>query len=153
MHDISIPVNGSRLRDRKYNFVQKAVGGCTSYDVIAQWPDLTRWIFFCQNLRKGCPKRYAKCQRNPPSRSAAILEKLIWAASAPLPLHRRGIILRKKTYNLQGLGHVTKGHRKIKVTSIPCAHIYGPICTQIPIIVVLYPMTLFSLTFNGCQLK
>ena len=42
---------------RKHDFVAKVAGGCSSYDVIAPWPDLTRSIFFCQKLRKVCPIR------------------------------------------------------------------------------------------------
>ena len=54
--------------------LKKSVGGCSSYDVIAPSPDLTRSIF-SQKLRKGCPINYAKFQRDPPSGSAAISEK------------------------------------------------------------------------------
>ena len=42
---------------RKHDFVAKVAGGCSSYDVIAPWPDLTRSNLFCQKLRKVCPIR------------------------------------------------------------------------------------------------
>ena len=92
MHNISIPVNGSKLRGWKHDFLEKSVGGCTSYDLLyLPWPDLTR-SFFCQELRKGCPISYAKFQRDPPSGSEAIPEKLMGVASTPpLPLQGRGL--------------------------------------------------------------
>ena len=43
---------------RKHDFVVKVAGGCSSSDVIAPWPDLTRSISFCQKLCKVCPMRY-----------------------------------------------------------------------------------------------
>ena len=58
-HNVFIPVNGSRFRGWKHNFLEKLVRGCTSYDVIAPWLDLTRSIFLLK-LRKGCPISYAK---------------------------------------------------------------------------------------------
>ena len=39
MHNISMSVNASKLRGWKHDFLEKSVGGCTSYDVIAPWPD------------------------------------------------------------------------------------------------------------------
>ena len=91
MHNISDPVNGCKLRDWKHYFPQKSVGGCTSYDIIALWPDLTRPIFLCQTLRKGCPIGYAKFQRDPPSGSEAISEKLIEEVASLPTLHGRGL--------------------------------------------------------------
>ena len=60
----------------QHDFLEKPVGDCTSYDVIGRWPDLTRSIFFCQKLWKGCPISYAKHQCDSPRGSAAIPEKL-----------------------------------------------------------------------------
>ena len=57
--------------------LKKSVRGCTSYDVIAPWPGLTRLISFCQKLHRGCPISYAKFQRDPPSGSEVIPEKLM----------------------------------------------------------------------------
>ena len=74
MHNISIPVSGSRLRGWKCDFLEKPVGGCTSYDVIARWPNRTRSMFY-QKLYKGCSISYAKFQRDLLSGSAAISEK------------------------------------------------------------------------------
>ena len=47
----------------KHGFVSKISGGCSSYDVIAPWSDLTRSIFLNQKLRKACPIRYPKTRR------------------------------------------------------------------------------------------
>ena len=41
----------------KHDFVAKVAGGCSSYDVIVPWPDLTRSNIFCLKLRKVCPIR------------------------------------------------------------------------------------------------
>ena len=35
MRNIFIPVNGSKLRDWKHDFLEKSVGSFTTYDVIA----------------------------------------------------------------------------------------------------------------------
>ena len=48
----------SRQGAVKHGFVSKIAGGCSSYDVIAPWPDLTWSVFFYQKLRKVCPIRY-----------------------------------------------------------------------------------------------
>ena len=53
----------SRQGAVKHTFVSKIAGGCSSYDVIAPWPDLTWSIFFYQKLRKVCPIRYSKIRR------------------------------------------------------------------------------------------
>ena len=86
MHNVSIPVNGGKLRGWKYDFLEKSVGGCSTYDVIAPWPDLTRPICFCQKLRKRCFISYAKFQRDLSSSLAAILENthggLHWRGSS-----------------------------------------------------------------------
>ena len=47
----------------KHGFVSKIAGGCSSYDVIALWPDLTWSFFLKQKLRKVCPIRYPKTRR------------------------------------------------------------------------------------------
>ena len=52
----------SRQGAVKHGFVSKIAGGCSSYDVIAPWPDLT-WSFFYQKLRKVCPIRCTKTRR------------------------------------------------------------------------------------------
>ena len=67
----------SKLRGWKHDFLEKSVVGCTSYDVITPWPDLTRSTFPCQKLHKGCAISYTKCQRDPPCGSEAIPEKLM----------------------------------------------------------------------------
>ena len=54
MHNISIPVNGNKLPDRKHNFLEKSVEGCTSYDVIALWSDLI-WLKKCKSCAKNAP--------------------------------------------------------------------------------------------------
>ena len=52
--------------------------------------DLTRpGHFLCQKLREGCPINYAKFQRDPPSGSAAISDKL-WRWHPPPPCTGEG---------------------------------------------------------------
>ena len=46
----------------------KSCEGCSSYDVITSWPDLTWPNFFHQKLRKGCPISYGEFQQDPPKR-------------------------------------------------------------------------------------
>ena len=53
---------------RKHDFVAKVAGGCSSYDVIAPWPDLTRSIFL-PKIAQGLPHKVAQ---NPAARSAAV---------------------------------------------------------------------------------
>ena len=56
----------SRLFMVKRDFTEKSAGGCTSYDVIAPWPDLTRSIFFSPKYARRLP--HSLCQTS--SRSA-----------------------------------------------------------------------------------
>ena len=70
------------------HFLEKSVGGCTSYDVIALRPDMTRSFFF-QKLRKRCLISYTEFQRNPPSGSAAISEKNSWGVASNLTARAR----------------------------------------------------------------
>ena len=65
----------SRQGAVKHGFVIKIAGGCSSYDVIAPWPDLTWSIFFYQKLRKVCPIRYPKTGRRYVAPFFAICEK------------------------------------------------------------------------------
>ena len=45
----------------KHDFVAKVAGGCSSYDVIAPWPDLTRSIFFLlPKIPQGLPHKVAE---------------------------------------------------------------------------------------------
>ena len=60
MHNISILVNGSKVRGRKHDFLEKSVGGCTTYGVIAQWPDLTRWWARTAKQKWGCCSLWEK---------------------------------------------------------------------------------------------
>ena len=69
----------------------KSCEGCSSYDVITSWPDLTRPIFFHQKLRKGCPISYGKFQHDPPNGVASSSEKLMGGLHQP-PLTGRGLI-------------------------------------------------------------
>ena len=54
---------------RKHDFVAKVAGGCSSYDVIAPWPDLTRSIFFLPKIAQGLPHQVAQ---NPAALRAAV---------------------------------------------------------------------------------
>ena len=38
----------------------KLAGGCTYFDVITPWPEMTSQSFLHQKMRKGCPIGYAK---------------------------------------------------------------------------------------------
>ena len=50
---------GKTVKDAvKHGFVSKIAGGCSSYDIIAPWPDLVN--LFYQKLRKVYPIRYTK---------------------------------------------------------------------------------------------
>ena len=51
---------------RKHDFVAKVAEGCSSYDVIAPWPDLTRSIFL-PKIAQGLPHKVAQ---NPAARIA-----------------------------------------------------------------------------------
>ena len=53
---------------RKHDFVAKVAGGCSSYDVIAPWPDLTRSIFL-PKIAQGLPHKVAQ---NPAALRAAV---------------------------------------------------------------------------------
>ena len=57
---LSFASMASRQGAVKHGFVIKIAGGCSSYDVIAPWPDLTWSIFFHQKLRKVFLIRYPK---------------------------------------------------------------------------------------------
>ena len=49
---------------RKYDFVAKVAGGCSSYDVIALWPDLTRSILL-PKVTQGLPHKVAEIPAAP----------------------------------------------------------------------------------------
>ena len=64
----------------KHEFVNKIAWGCSSYDVIAPWTDLTwpdlTWSFFIyQKLHNICPIRYSKTRRRYTLTFFAICEK------------------------------------------------------------------------------
>ena len=90
MHNISIPVNGSKLLGWKHNFLEKSVGVCSSYDVISQWPDMTLLMFFLPRIAQRMPHKLSKISARSPSGSVAISENS-WG-SCP-PLHWRGLKL------------------------------------------------------------
>ena len=52
-----LPVNGNKLRCWKQGFVDKSVGGCTFYDVLAPWPSIIRQKI-TKKLRKRCSMSY-----------------------------------------------------------------------------------------------
>ena len=67
---LSFASMASRQGAVKHGFVSKIAGGCSSYDVIAPWPDLTWSVFFYQKLHKVCPIRYLP--QNPAALFAAV---------------------------------------------------------------------------------
>ena len=46
----------SRQGAVKHGFVSKIAGGCSSYDAIAPWPDLT-WSIFLPKVAQGLPQK------------------------------------------------------------------------------------------------
>ena len=60
------------------------VEGCSSYDVITWWPDLTWPFFFYQKLRKRRPITYGKFQRDTPNGVASSSENSCGVATTPL---------------------------------------------------------------------
>ena len=74
----------------KHDFVAKVAGGCSSYDVIALWPDLTGSIFF-PKIAQGLPHKVAQ---NPAARSAAVFSlsaKNLRGRLHQPPLYGRGL--------------------------------------------------------------
>ena len=53
---LSFAAMASRQGAVKHGFVSKIAGGCSSYDVIAPWPDLT-WSFFLPKVAQGLPHK------------------------------------------------------------------------------------------------
>ena len=56
---LSFASMASRQGAVKHGFVSKIAGGCSSYDVIAPWPDLT-WSFFLPKVAQGLPHKEPK---------------------------------------------------------------------------------------------
>ena len=65
--------------------------GCSSYDAITSWPDLTKFCFH-QKLRKRRPISYGTFQHDTPNGVASSSEKLMGVHHPP-PLHWRGLNL------------------------------------------------------------
>ena len=82
---LSLVSMASRQGAVKHGFVSKIAGGCSSYDVIAPWPDLTWSIFFYQKLRKVCPIRYPKTRRRYAPPFFRYLRKTSGGGVAPTP--------------------------------------------------------------------
>ena len=61
-------------------------GGCSTYNIITSWPDLT-WPFFNHKFRKRCPMSYKKISARYSKRMASGPENLKGVASTP-PLAR-----------------------------------------------------------------
>ena len=76
----------SRIRDltRTYDWYIYH-GGCSSYDVIAPWPDLTWSICFYQKLRKVCPIRHTKTRRRYAPSFFRYLRKTLGGLHPPYP--------------------------------------------------------------------
>ena len=74
---IPIQVNRTHAKLRLLTISLKSCEGCSSYDVITSWPDLTRPNFCHQKLRKGCPISYGKFQHDLPNGVASSSEKLM----------------------------------------------------------------------------
>ena len=74
---IPIQVNRTTPSCVYSRFRWNLIEGCSSYDVITSWPDLTRPIFFHKKLRKRCPISYGKFQHDSPNGVASSSEKLM----------------------------------------------------------------------------
>ena len=94
MRNISISANGSRLRDSKHDFLETSVPDCTTYDVIALWPDVTN--IFYKKLRKKMHHKLCKISA--------------WSA------HQFGVHFRKKTYG--GLLQPSLHGRVLRIFSV-----------------------------------
>ena len=79
---IPIQVNRTTPSYVYSRFRWNLVEGCSSYDVITSWPDLTR-PFFHQRLRKRCPISYGKFQHDYPNGVASSSEKLMGGCINP----------------------------------------------------------------------
>ena len=70
---------------RKHDFVAKVARGCSSYDVIAPWPDLTRSNFLLPNIAQGLPHKVAK---NPVALRAVVFSLSVKNLSGGGGLHQ-----------------------------------------------------------------
>ena len=88
---LSFASMASRQVAVKHGFVSKIAGGCSSYDVIAPWPDLT-WSIFLPKVAQGLPH---KVPQNPAALRAAVFtlsaKKFREGGVAPTPLSGRGL--------------------------------------------------------------
>ena len=85
---IPIQVNRTTPSCVYLRFCWNLVEGCSSYDVITSWPDLT-WPNFCRRkLREGRPISYGKFQRDTPNGLASSSEKLMRGCINPPSLAR-----------------------------------------------------------------
>ena len=57
---LSFASMASRQGAVKHGFVSKIAGGCSSYDVIAPWPDLTWSFFFLPKVVQGLPHQVSQ---------------------------------------------------------------------------------------------
>ena len=80
---IPITVNRTTPSCVYSRFRWNLVEGCSSYDVITSWPDLTRTNLFHQKLRKRFPISYEKFQRDSPNAVASSSEKLMGGLHQP----------------------------------------------------------------------
>ena len=82
---LSFASMASRQGAVKHGFVSKIAGGCSSYDVIAPWPDLT-WSIFLPKVAQGLPH---KVPQNPAALRAA--PQGGGCTNPPPPLSGRGL--------------------------------------------------------------
>ena len=87
-YSIFIPDNGSKLRGWRHDFLEKSVGGCNSYDVIALWPGLTR-PFLAKSCAKDVPLQNFSVIR--PAVRRPFQKTYEGRINPPPPLHGRGI--------------------------------------------------------------
>ena len=86
---LSFASMASRQGAVKHGFVNKIAGGCSSYDVIAPWPDLT-WSIFLPTVAQGLPHWVPQ---NPAALHATAfsLSAKNLRGGAPTPLSGRGL--------------------------------------------------------------
>ena len=106
-----IQVNHTTRSCAYSRFRWNLVEGCSSYDVITSWPDLTWPNLFHQKLRKRCPISYAKFQHNCPNGVASSSEKLMGGCINPPDRARVKVWYEYKSYTKK-TSRSMSGHKR-----------------------------------------
>ena len=106
---LSFASMASRQGAVKHGFVSKLAGGCSSYDVIAPWPDLTWSTFLYQKLRKVFPIRNLKTRWRYAPPFFSLSAKNLRGGGAPNPLSGRGLMPSTKLVYFQAEARYIQG--------------------------------------------